>query len=84
MRCRCFQGFCAAVSLDLLQRYLVTPQDLAEMVSGSVTSWHHVDVIQDVFHLVLDTQLQQEFADLSRCLWEVWLALTVSMVVTGW
>ena len=59
------------MSLDLLQRYLVTPKDLAEMVSGSITSWHHVDAIQDVFHLVLDIQLQQEFADLSRCLWEV-------------
>ena len=70
-RFQCLQGFCAAVSLNLLERYLVTPQDLAEMVSGSVTSWHSVSAIQDVFLVVLDTQLQQEFADLTRCLWEV-------------
>lgn len=49
----------------------MTPQDLAEMVSGSVTSWHSVSAIQDVFLVVLDTQLRQEFADLTRCLWEV-------------
>ena len=69
------------MSLDLLQRYLVSPKDLAEMVSGGITSWHHVDAIQDVFHLVLDTQLQQEFADLSRCLWEVLLHPELSMKV---
>ncbi|KAL3154788.1 hypothetical protein ABBQ38_011331 [Trebouxia sp. C0009 RCD-2024] len=69
------QGFCAAVSLDLLQRYLVTPIDLAEMVSGSSNSWRNVDAIQHVFHVVQDRQLQQEYATLSKCLWEV---------VNGW
>lgn len=69
------------MSLDLLQRYLVTPKDLAEMISGGITSWHHVTAIQDVFHLVLDAQLQQEFADLSRCLWEVLLLPKLSIIV---
>ena len=69
---RCgLQGFWAAVSLETLQAYLVKPQDLAEMVGGQSNLWSNVVAIQDVFHVVLDRQLQQEFADLSRCLWEV-------------
>jgi len=64
-------GFRAAVSLDLLQAYLVTPQDLTAMVSGSSTTWQAATRIQDVFHIVLDHQLQTEFKDLATCLWEV-------------
>lgn len=68
----CFlQGFCAAVSLDVLQAYIVRPQDLTAMVSGSSTSWQAITGIQDVFHIVLDHQLQTEFQDLVTCLWEV-------------
>ncbi|KAA6417402.1 MAG: ubiquitin- ligase [Trebouxia sp. A1-2] len=65
------QGFCAAVSLDVLQAYIVRPQDLTAMVSGSSTSWQAITGIQDVFHIVLDHQLQTEFQDLVTCLWEV-------------
>ncbi|DBA90336.1 TPA: hypothetical protein ACH3X1_003619 [Trebouxia sp. C0004] len=65
------QGFCAAVSLDLLQAYLVRPQDLAAMVSGRTSTWQAVTRIQDVFHIVLDHQLQTEFKDLATCLCEV-------------
>ncbi len=68
----CFlQGFCAAVSLDLLQAYLVRPPDLTAMVSGSSTTWQAVTKVQDVFHVVLDHQLQTDFKDLAMCMWEV-------------
>ena len=80
------QGFCAAVSLDLLTRYLVTPRDLAEMIGGSSNSWRNVGAIQDIFHVVQDRQLQQEFAVLYKCLWEVsptsfWRFLAVHTVM---
>ncbi|DBB05828.1 TPA: hypothetical protein ACH3X3_009841 [Trebouxia sp. C0006] len=65
------QGFCAAVSLDLLQAYLVRPPDLTAMVSGSSTTWQAVTKVQDVFHVVLDHQLQTDFKDLAMCMWEV-------------
>ena len=55
----------------MLQEYLVTPRDLAEMVSGRINSWQNVSAIQDMFHVILDGQLQQEFAQLTKCLWEV-------------
>jgi len=40
-------------------------------VSGSSTTWQAVTKVQDVFHVVLDHQLQTDFKDLAMCMWEV-------------
>lgn len=65
------QGFCTAVGLNMLQAYLVTPQDLAVMVCGTSATWQNMVQLQDIFHVVMDSQLQQECTDLAACLWEV-------------
>ena len=71
--CEVMQGFRTAVTLELLAKYLVTASDLAAMVCGVCSTWHDTKQIQDVFRLVLDPQLEQQYQDLAACLWEVHL-----------
>ena len=78
----CLQGFCAAVSLALLQAYLVSPHDLTTMGGGSSASWQSVAHLQEVFHVVLDCQLQTDFKDLATCLWEVNLDTSLLLNLT--
>lgn len=65
------QGFTAALSPAMLKAHLVSPTELAAMISGSSTPWSQAPRLQDVFQVILDQQLQHEYALLAEVFWEV-------------
>lgn len=65
------QGFVEAISLETLHAHLITAAELGLMVRGCSTSWQHAVRLQDIFHVLLDQQLQQEYHQLAECFWEV-------------
>ena len=65
------QGFLEAISLEALRAHLVTASELSIMVYGCSSAWQHAARLQDIFHVVLDKQLQQEYHQLADCFWEV-------------
>lgn len=56
---------------DALRAHLVSANELSAMVCGSSTSWSQAVRLQDVFHVVMDTQLQQQYKMLADVFWEV-------------
>ena len=65
------QGFTAVLSPAVLIAHLVSPTELAAMISGSSTPWSQAPRLQEVFQVILDQQLQHEYALLAEVFWEV-------------
>lgn len=59
------------MDVNALRAHLVSADELKAVLCGSSISWSQAIRLQDVFHVVMDIQLQQQYKMLADVFWEV-------------